>query len=576
MAAQGRSTATSYLLAFGLFLVLIWCAFYAATLAITLGTDYTGSVSPLTGLHWALTGSLSANQFNRYLLIAGGGLIASCVVFIVVYQRLRSVRPVKDMHGTARFAKKAEIERSGLLGGEGVFVGGFSDGRQTRYLRHDGVEPVMILAPPRSGKGVGIIVPTLVSWRESMIVNDLKGELWAMTAGWREQHGGNRCYRLDFSHPDSAKFNILETIRVGSNHEIADAQLIAKMIVDPDGTGFNGRDAHWRKTAFALISGVILYAIHLKARDHQSASLTDVARTLSPASQGFEEVLEDMQGCESLIADGEVARFIAARAREQAERNGEERGSVLSTARSYFSLFDDPIVAANIQRCDFGLDDFLCGDNPISVYFSSSPGDAERLRPIYRLLLTVILRHITRDMTIEEGRSGLNNQHQLLLMLDEFASLKKLDILTETIAYLPGYGVKAVFVLQDLSQLRDTYGREESISASCHIKVAFAPNKVETAKWLSDMTGTTTRIKRQNAKSSKAELIAQDSFSESSRPLMTADEILRLPPAKKNGTDMTEAGDMLIFVSGMYPIYGKQVLYFKDTNMLARTQVTAP
>ena len=248
---------------------------------------------------------------------------------------------------------------------------------------------------------------------------------------------------------------------------------------------------------------------------------------------------------------------------------------MLSTARSYFSLFNDPIVAGNIQRCDFALEDFLSGDQPISVYFSASPGDAERLRPIYRLLLTVILRYITRDMNIKDGRSGLNNQHRLLLMLDEFASLKKLDILTETIAYLPGYGVKAVFVLQDLSQLRDTYGREESISASCHIKIAFAPSKIETAKWLSEMTGTTTRIKRNNAKSAKAELIAQDSFSESSRPLMTADEVSRLPPAKKSGTDITEAGDMLIFVSGMYPIYGKQVLYFKDPKMLARTQVAA-
>ena len=142
-----------------------------------------------------------------------------------------------------------------------MYVGAWLDksGRQ-HYLRHNGPEHVLCYAPTRSGKGVALIVPTLLSWRESAVITDLKGELWELTAGWRKQHANNRVLRFEpASSSGGAHWNPLEEIRLGSEHEVGDVQNLATLIVDPDGRGL---ETHWQKSAQALLVGVILHALY--------------------------------------------------------------------------------------------------------------------------------------------------------------------------------------------------------------------------------------------------------------------------------------------------------------------------
>jgi len=161
-------------------------------------------------------------------------------------------------------------------------------------------------------------------------------------------------------------------------------------------------------------------------------------------------------------------------------------------------------------------------------------------------------------------------RRRVLLMLDEFASLGKLEILQEALAYCAGYGVKAYLIVQGLEQLYAAYGRNESIIGNCHIRVAFAPNKIETAELLSKMTGTTTVQSHRWAGKTRPKQFHP-------RPLLTPDECMRLRlPQKDRTTDRVVPGEALILAAGLPPIYGEQILYFQDAVFGARAALLPP
>jgi len=506
--------------------------------------------------------------FIRWCFLLAGGIGLSFFTFAVVFHRLRANKPVEDMHGTARFAKESEVEKLNLLDGRGVFVGGF-DGK---YLRHDGAEHIQVAAPTRAGKGVSVVVPTLLTWPDSVLVTDIKGELWELTSGWREAHANNRCYKLDFGDPASACFNPLATIDVGSEREISDIQNISTMLVDPDGKGMDGKDGHWRKAAHALISGLICYA--LNTVEGREATLTDVALLMTPSDRDFEDVIKELvQFSETGVKDS-IREYINAAGRQQDARSGEEGASVLSTAANYLLLYRDPIVSRATSKSDFDVFDLVNADRPLSLYISVNPSDKTRLMPAIRLTLTVILRNLTRQLDFENGRSVSAYARRLLLLLDEFPALGKMDVITDTIAFMASYGLKTMMIIQDYNQLWDIYGRNESLTANCHIRTVFAPNTHSTAQVISSMTGQTTVVKRVKEGATKIKVLAplDDRFNEVSRPLMTPEEVMRLKGVETNGSTAISGGELLIFVAGQHVIKGTQPLYFLDKHLNARAQ----
>ena len=174
--------------------------------------------------------------------------------------------------------------------------------------------------------------------------------------------------------------------------------------------------------------------------------------------------------------DGKSHPVIAATARDMLDRPEEEAGSVLSTAKSYLSLYRDPIVANNISDSDFKIRDLMHHENPVSLYIVSHPNDKSRLRPLIRILINMIIRKLADRITFKDGQPAAHYQHKLLLMLDEFPSLGKLEIFQESLAFIAGYGMKAYLICQDLNQLksRETgYGHDEAITSNCHIQTCF-------------------------------------------------------------------------------------------------------
>lgn len=470
---------------------------------------------------------------------------------------IRRAKRHEGVHGTAHWATRAEIASTGLLSSpsepsRGVYVGAWHEPQPRRgaeclhYLRHDGPEHVLAIAPTRSGKGVVLVVPTLLSWPHSVVVNDQKAELWNLTAGWRAAHAKNAVLRFDpGSAEGSARFNPLEEIRLGTLHEVGDVQNLVTILVDPEGKGLVD---HWAKTAHAFLTGAVLHVLYAKQAEGKTGGLPDIALALSDPSREIDALYQDMLA--NTHANGAPHPVVAAAARDMLNRADEERGSVLSTAISFLSLYRDPLVAKNVGGSDFKISDLMDHERPVTLYLVVRAEDKDRMRPLMRLIINQLVRVLLRpEITYQDGRPVRPHRHRLLLMLDEFPSYGKLEVFQEALAYIAGYGIKAYLIAQDIAQLWGAYGHDESIVSNCHIRIAYAPNKIETAEWLSRMAGAATIVKEDISQSGGRFAAIMKNVSKTyhqvGRPLATADEIMRLKaPAKDKGDIITEPGDL--------------------------------
>jgi len=389
----------------------------------------------------------------------------------------------------------------------------------------------------------------------------------------------------------SACFNPLEEIRLDGERAIADIQQVANMVLDPDGKGLTD---YWNKAAFGFFGGVLLHCLITTLHDkNRAASLYDVSVMLEDPdrSGGPTELFKEIKATDHKAmltklypeidpALGDAAHiYCASAASGMLAKADKEMAGVVSTATSNLALYRDPVVARNISFCDFRIADLMNNEEPINLYLVISPADIERMRPLLRLLMTQLLGRLTEKMEFADGTSKVGGKHRLLLMLDEFTSLGKLPIIERAIAYMAGYGIKGYFIVQDTKQLNAVYGQDNALMANCHVRTAYAPNLPETAEYLSKLAGTTTVVQKKYSVSSSGVKNSSRSASiaETSRPLLTPDECLRLPGIQKDSAGKVIApGDMLIFTAGMPPIYGRQILHFLDPVFSQRVKIPPP
>lgn len=474
-------------------------------------------------------------------IAASGGFASIAVAIAMSVYRAREAREVTT-YGSARWASAKEVRAAGLLAPDGVVLGRY--GRE--YLRHDGPEHVLCFAPTRSGKGVGLVIPTLLTWPGSVIVHDIKGENFGLTAGWRGRFG--RVLRFDPTDAASDAYNPLLEVRRGP-WEVRDVQNIADILVDPEGA-LEKRN-HWEKTSHALLVGAILHVLYAE----QDKTLAGVAAFLSDPKRPIETTLQAMMTSRHL---GDTPHpVVASAARELLNKSENERSGVLSTAMSFLGLYRDPVVAAVTSRCDWRIGDLVEGGRPISLYLVVPPSDISRTKPLVRLILNQVGRRLTEELE-SKGR-----RHRLLLMLDEFPALGRLDFFESALAFMAGYGIRSFLIAQSLNQIEKAYGQNNAILDNCHVRVSFATNDERTAKRVSDALGTATEIR--DAKNYAGHRLSpwlghlMVSRQETARPLLTPGEIMQLPPS-----------DALVLVSGVHPVRAKKARYYEDGQLKAR------
>ncbi len=475
-------------------------------------------------------------------IAVSGSFIAIAVAIFMSLIRAREARNVAT-YGSARWADDREIRAVGLLGPDGVVLGRHIQD----YLRHDGPEHVLCFAPTRSGKGVGLVVPTLLTWPGSCIVHDIKGENWTLTAGFRAKHG--RVLLFDPTNAQSSAYNPLLEVRRGE-WEVRDVQNIADILVDPEGS-LDKRN-HWEKTSHSLLVGAILHVLYAEP----DKTLAGVANFLSDPRRPVEATLRAMMSAPHLGEAG-VHPVVASAARELLNKSENERSGVLSTAMSFLGLYRDPVVAKVTARCDWRIADLVGDRRPVTLYLVVPPSDINRTKPLIRLILNQIGRRLTEEL------KASNKRHRLLLMLDEFPALGRLDFFESALAFMAGYGLKSFLIAQSLNQIERAYGPNNSILDNCHVRVAFAANDERTAKRVSDSLGTATEL-RDSTNYAGHRLAPwlghlMVSRQETARPLLTPGEIMQLPPS-----------DEIVMVAGTPPIRAKKARYFEDARFKER------
>jgi len=498
------------------------------------------------------------------------GVVAGIGCGILALIRYGWFANVSDLHGSARWATTRDLKAARLLETRrsltrraGVYLGRWRRG----YLRDCGPAHVLVFAPTRSGKGVGVVIPTLLSWPHSVLVHDLKGENWALTAGARKRMR-QVCLRFApaSADGDGARYNPLAEVRLRTPNEIRDVRNIVQMIIDPDGKGLPD---HWSREGSAFLTGMILDQLY----NGREQTLSGLETRLCDPSQPIDDTLAQIMRAEHdpegamgwSDARGIPTRthpIIARAMRSMLDKSPNERSGVISEVKGFLELYRDPVIAANTSVSDFRITDLMNHHRPVSLYIVVPLAHKNSLKPIIRLLLSQILHRLTERLEYRNGRAVTGYQHRLLLMIDEFPSLGRLDVFAESLALVAGYGIKACLIAQDLSQIHAAYGHDEAITSNCHTRVAFTPNRIETARLLSQMTGETTVRHAHRTVSSSGASISEP---EVARPLITPDEVMRLG-----------GNEALIFTSGRPAIRARKLRYYNERAFQQVTEIPPP
>ncbi len=593
-------------------LLLLIVANIAGTQFIALRFDYAralgvplariGAISLYTPWSWApwfLRYTKSAVPFVKNtvgiaVLIVVLGCAATFVFTILTnFRRSRAVlKNNEDLHGSARFATTEELAETGVLTAEdGVYIGGYRDGEYVKYLRHNGKEHLLCAAPTRSGKGVGIVIPTLLAWDESVIVYDIKGENWALTSGFRSTELGQKCLKFSPLETDTCHFNPLDLIRAGTVNEVADAQKVAEMLID---TGDEVSDRYFLESAEQLATAFILHLLYeQRSNGYATPSPADVLTLATNSGHDIRDLMAALKVFPHRKAsdptfpgedDPELTTHpvVAGTMASMLEKGSKEFGSVLGSLTRPLKVFQDPLVRNATRYSDFSIRELV--DTKVSLYVVIPPSDKIRLKSLVRILLTMTVNQLTEKMDFQAGATK-KNPYRLLFLIDEFPSLGRMQIFADALSYMAGYGLKAYLIAQDVRQIIDAYGQYESILSNCHVTIAYAPNNQETAELFSKMTGKRTiqqaTVSYSGARTSSAQNQMSTSISYVERELLTPDEIRALPLPRKEKAGTTEErivapGDMLIFIGGVRPIYGVQILFFMDPEFVRRSRIPAP
>lgn len=469
----------------------------------------------------------------------GAGMVVGLVLTGIMLWWLLKQKP--PLHGAARFAKEGEIRRAGFRADNGIVVGK----KGGKFLTFGGSEHCIVEAPTRSGKGVGIVIPNLLSWQASVVVLDVKRENWDATAGFRKKFG-QAVYLFNPTDPEgrTARYNPLGYIdRTDPDQVVIELQKIATMLFVAPERG----EPFWTDSARTAFVGVGAY---LAVAD-LPFTIGSIYRLMTTGdTRGyFRKVLDDRaldlsQGCRNALADftsGADNTF----------------AGIVQTVTSKLSLWLNPRVDAATEESDFDLRELRT--KPMSIYLGVSPDELDRVAPLYNLLFQQLIDLNVRDLPDSE------TPLQVLVILDEFARIGRAQVIASAFSYVAGYGIRLLPVIQSRSQLRAVYGEHvaNEIVANCGVEVAFTPKELRVANELSERIGYVGQESVTKSLTIHGILANRSkSMSDQRRALLLPQELMQFPD-----------GELLLLRGGIPPIHGDKIRFYADG--LFRSRVMA-
>ncbi|MGO8388436.1 type IV secretory system conjugative DNA transfer family protein [Rhizobium johnstonii] len=445
-----------------------------------------------------------------------------------------------DTHGSARFAGRREI--APLTKAEGGLLIGRAN-NSGRLLRYSGPAHLFTMAPTRSGKGVGTIIPNLLTADRSIICIDPKGENAKIASDAREKFGP--VHILDpfgITGRPTAAFNPMDDFNPAGIDVAEDVSTLADALVF-DEPGLSG-DAHWNEEAKALISGLLLHFVASEPNDRRN--LSTLRRYLTLAPETFRAVLDAMQDSDAI--NGLIARA----ANRHLGKSDREASGVLSAAQRHTHFLDSPRMTGVLSRSDFRFSDLKA--DKATVFLVLPP---DRLAAYSRWLRLLIAQSLTE--MARTAPSPHPSAPPVLYLLDEFAALGHLAPIERAMGLMAGYGVQLWPIVQDIHQLRATYRqRAGTFLSNAGVLQVFGVNDHDSARLVSDLLGQETVVFNTAARTLDSERTGL-SFAEQhvGRPLLTPDEVRNLP-----------ASSELLFIAGRRPIVATKLRYYSDPEFV--------
>jgi type IV secretion system protein VirD4 len=481
-------------------------------------------------------------ETRKWLALAALGALAALAAPLAA---IFAPKP-KKLYGSARWATMKEIEKAGLAATNGVVVGKIERffGLYRRYLIFSGAAHTLMTAETRDGKGVGVVIPTLLSWPDSAVVLDVKKENWEITAGFRQKHG-QECYLLNFAPQDkrSHRWNPLAYVSDDPDFTVNDIQKIGATFF-PDRPG---EAPIWQASARSLWLGIVLY---LRETEGASVTVAEALRQVMAGDERLQRIVDERQEGAAPLSE---TCYLALK--EYLDTPEKTRGSIRKSFTSALEIFANPVVEAATSANDFDLRELR--KKRMTVYVNLSVDDIKRLRPAVNAFFQQVVEINTRELP--EQNPDL--KHKCLILADEFASLGRADMLAHGISYIAGYGLRLLTIVQSLSQIRDLYGQNADTFIQNHtIRVFFSPADNQAARELSEALGNTTvKNKSHSRQLGVADPKGSVSIGKASRPLM-------LPQELKNMGEKSA----IILAKHCPPILCRKIRWFEDAAFARR------
>lgn len=517
-----------------LYLVLVvLVSIIVSSLAYGLFLDYPlDDVRPWSIFEYHIFSALSPRHGMVFWLSLAvpAGLTAALPVAALVANLART-----KTHGDARFSGGFSQRKAGLYSAEGLILGRAG----TRLLRADKNTNVGVVAPPRSGKGLGIVMPNVLAWPGSVVVTDLKQEVWDATAGFRARYGEAHLFAPGETH--TSAFNSLDLIRRDPRFRVADIQQIAHILMP---TPLQGNPM-WESEARSLYLAIVLLLLDTPEATVSNGAAYRLAKGPELSEEGLAKLLRERGATLDPVCAGNLNDYLV--------MGDRQKSGVKSSLMTALEVFADPLVDAATSHSDF--DPRQLFDRRMAIYLGVKPANLKRLATIFNLFIQQLVLDLVRDLSRAESA-----KNHVLLLLDEGPAFGRMDAIKQSAAFFPGYNVRLLFIMQALSQLDSIYGeagRRELVGTFRH-RVFFAPNDANEAHALSRELGNTT-VRTRSLTMGSGWASRSSSQSSTGRPLLSPDEVMRLPPKYE-----------LILTEGARPTRALKFNYLKDKRFTCR------
>ncbi len=486
--------------------------------------------------------------YEPFLVGVAIGLVLTAVVVVsTLFTR-------QKLHGEARWARIGEVRRGKLLGSSGIVLGKFGG----KVMRFGGPEHVLLEAPTRAGKGVGVIIPNLLDWPDSLVVLDIKQENYDNTAGYRLKVLGQRVVLFNPLDPkgNTARYNPLSYINRQDSVEVINELQKIGMMLFPDPVSGDNFWAESARTAFLGVAAYVAATVD-DGPDALPFTMGEVYRQFAAgdAAKRFPKIIAKREEAGQPLSGGCVSAL-----RDFTTASPNTFTSIRQSVTAKINAWLNPYVDAATSKSDFDLSEFR--DKRISLYLGVSPDDLERVAPIYGLLFQQLI-----DRNVRELPKGDRHRVKVLVALDEFASLGKCSVLAQAFSYVAGYGLRLLPAFQSIEQIQGVYGDKVAadIERNCAVRLVLRPAGLADAKKISDQLGTYTFRARSRNMATWGGGGGSTSESDQRRPLLLPQEVEMLPE-----------NDLIVFRRGMHATYGKKVRYYAEKKLSARTKIAPP